>query len=78
MDQKLLNKLIQREKEGTIRSLSTFDDFIDFYSNDYLGLSSMETDSNYPLKYGSTGSRLISGNSKTLCKQKLQLLNSLK
>lgn len=63
MDSKLLDKLNKRKKEGTLRSLSSFDGLIDFYSNDYLGLSKIKTleSSN---QFGSTGSRLISGNSR--------------
>lgn len=61
MDQKLKHKLNKRIEEGTLRSLSHFDG-IDFYSNDYLGLAN-KSETNSVLKYGSTGSRLISGNS---------------
>lgn len=63
MNEKLIRKLDKRKSEGTLRSLSCFDGYIDFYSNDYLGLSKIvikvKEDS-----FGSTGSRLISGNSK--------------
>ncbi|HIP31935.1 MAG TPA: pyridoxal phosphate-dependent aminotransferase family protein [Crocinitomicaceae bacterium] len=62
MDQRLLNKLITREKEGTLRSLSHFEGFTDFFSNDYLGLASVDSSTN--LSHASTGSRLISGTSK--------------
>ena len=62
MDQRLKNKLIKREEEGTMRSLSLWNSFVDFYSNDYLGLSKVNFSSFS--KGGSTGSRLISGNSK--------------
>lgn len=62
MDQKLLNKLTKRKEEGTLRSLSHFEGFADFYSNDYFGLSRLETKVTSHA-YGSTGSRLISGNS---------------
>jgi len=60
MDQKLKNKIAKRKEEGTLRSLSSFNDCIDFFSNDYLGLSRIEI----PLEetyFGGTGSRLISG-----------------
>lgn len=60
MDQKLLDKLEGRKNEGTLRSLSYFDGFADFYSNDYLGLS--KKSSSHGSQFGSTGSRLISGN----------------
>ncbi|WP_412850631.1 aminotransferase class I/II-fold pyridoxal phosphate-dependent enzyme [Chryseobacterium sp. PMSZPI] len=68
--QELLNK---RKEEGTLRSLKSDTDGIDFYSNDYLGLA-RDTEfqeilfqkiiNNPSLLLGSTGSRLISGNSK--------------
>lgn len=64
MDQKLIDKLGKRKSEGTLRSLSCFDGFIDFYSNDYLGLSKSSDDVGVSHHSGATGSRLISGNSK--------------
>ena len=48
--------------KGTYRSLSSFNDHIDFFSNDYLGLSTVEIES-ASKQFGGTGSRLISGNS---------------
>ncbi len=63
MDQKLQDKLNKRIEEGTLRSLSSFEGFIDFYSNDYLGFSKIKFKSENASKYGSTGSRLISGTS---------------
>lgn len=62
MDQKLKDKIAKRKQEGTLRSLSSYNDFIDFFSNDYLGLSRVEIpmDEN---RFGATGSRLISGTS---------------
>ncbi len=57
-----LKKLEDRKKIGSLRSLSSFQGMTDFYSNDYLGLAK----SNFPISTnhaGSTGSRLISGNS---------------
>lgn len=60
MDQKLRYKIAKRKEEGTLRSLSSFNDFVDFFSNDYLGLSRIEI----PMEetfFGGTGSRLISG-----------------
>lgn len=60
MDQKLRHKIAKRKEEGTLRSLSSFNDFIDFYSNDYLGLSRIEIPME-EIHFGGTGSRLISG-----------------
>ena len=54
----LQHKLLKRAEEGSLRSLSLFRG-IDFWSNDYLGLA-RET---HDISGGSTGSRLISGNS---------------
>jgi len=60
----LQDKLNQRKKEGTLRSLICLDDLVDFWSNDYLGLSKKKISVEYQEKtHGSTGSRLISGNS---------------
>ena len=58
---KLIDKLNFRKEEGTLRSLSSFEDYIDFFSNDYLGFSNL----NYTHSKigGSSGSRLISGTS---------------
>ena len=63
MDQKLQDKLNKRIEEGTLRSLSSFDGYIDFYSNDYLGYSKWKSTAEVS-SFGSTGSRLISGTSK--------------
>lgn len=63
MDKKLLDKISKRKSEGTLRSLSYFKGDTDFYSNDYLGLSSFTSNDIDNSKHGSTGSRLISGNS---------------
>jgi 8-amino-7-oxononanoate synthase len=72
MDQKLLNKLNTRIEEGTLRSLSLFTDFSDFYSNDYLGFSHETTVSSFNEK-GATGSRLISGNCQEAMDAELEL-----
>jgi 8-amino-7-oxononanoate synthase len=62
--------LQQRIDKGSLRSLISFYPKIDFSSNDYLGFSSQgylfeEIKTIEPsIKIGSTGSRLISGNSK--------------
>lgn len=63
MDKKLQDKLNKRIKEGTLRSLSSLEGFVDFYSNDYLGFSTIEIKTEIRQKFGSTGSRLISGTS---------------
>ena len=68
----LSRKLGVREKEGTLRILQTGEGLIDFFSNDYLGFASDSALSpesraqDLPAfqANGSTGSRLISGNSK--------------
>ncbi len=68
----LSRKLSVREKEGALRILQTSEGLTDFFSNDYLGfatdpdLSAANGGENVsPLQAnGSTGSRLISGNSK--------------
>ena len=62
MDQKLIDKLGKRQLEGTLRSLSCDKEGIDFHSNDYLGLAGLDITKSLD-KYGSTGSRLISGTS---------------
>jgi len=70
-EQKLRQALRQREKRGQLRTLSRQAAGVDFCSNDYLGLSrSAELHSRIrqlreqhgTLPLGSTGSRLISGN----------------
>ena len=68
----LKNALLKRKSAGNLRSLKlAMNPFsIDFYSNDYLGLSQnsalkmrIEEKNSYSQKNGSTGSRLLSGNS---------------
>ncbi len=61
MKNKLEHKLNKRIEEGTYRSLSSFNG-IDFWSNDYLGLSKRAFQLDKPISFGATGSRLISGN----------------
>jgi 8-amino-7-oxononanoate synthase len=65
--------LDKRKEDQTLRILKPKSEGIDFYSNDYLGLARNEELQNLLLKQindnphllsGSTGSRLISGNSK--------------
>ena len=82
MDQKLLDKLIKREKEGTLRSLSCFEGNVDFFSNDYLGLSKVDTigageKASYSI-FGATGSRLISGTSKVVLEAEKTLASFFK
>ena len=68
----LSRKLSLREQEGMFRVLQTHEGLIDFFSNDYLGFASnpnLDPESGgeeiSPFQWnGSTGSRLISGNSK--------------
>tara|TARA_B100001059_G_C17750815_1_gene537056 strand:- start:61 stop:1143 length:1083 start_codon:yes stop_codon:yes gene_type:complete len=63
MNDRLLKKLLKRKSAGTFRSLNIPNQGIDFFSNDYLGLAKV-TIRNNELNYnGSTGSRLLSGNS---------------
>ena len=67
----LSKKLGVRKNEGTLRILQTNEGLIDFFSNDYLGFASdpaIDSDSGGEhisafQRNGSTGSRLISGNS---------------
>ena len=61
MHPKLIEKLHKRKIEGTFRELTSMHSMVDFYSNDYLGFA-LDNQNNISLK-GSTGSRLISGNS---------------
>jgi len=61
---KFLQLLENRKESGSYRSLSLLNDFVDFYSNDYLGLSRKSKVASQKYNHsGSTGSRLISGNS---------------
>ncbi len=64
MKPKFLQLLENRKESGSYRSLSLFKDFVDFFSNDYLGLSrKLKVESQKFDRLGSSGSRLISGNS---------------
>lgn len=62
LDKRLGEILSEREKKGTLRSLKSYDGKIDFFSNDYLGLSKVDT-YNTTRKFSGTGSRLIAGTS---------------
>jgi len=55
-------KLMLRKSENSLRSLSLHDNGVDFFSNDYLGLAQSSNIVHESIQ-GSTGSRLISGNS---------------
>ena len=56
-------RLAKRYEDGSNRSLSLFNESIDFFSNDYLGLSRATNNQPNVIYKGSTGSRLLSGNS---------------
>lgn len=61
LDNKLHNKLSDRRENNAYRELSNHDSLIDLSSNDYLGFAQKNWSSNS--NSGSTGSRLLSGNS---------------
>ncbi len=68
LEQALDARLRERQAAGNLRRLAVPGDGIDFFSNDYLGISSTGllsklVEDNYLAATGSTGSRLISGNS---------------
>jgi 8-amino-7-oxononanoate synthase len=65
VDEKLHKKINDRREKGTLRSLSSFETLTDFFSNDYLGLSTLKLDINNG-KSGGTGSRLISGTTRRI------------
>jgi len=56
--------LAQREASDMLRSLPAENDLLDFCSNDYSGLARTKVNPSTPLGAGSTGSRLISGNTR--------------
>jgi 8-amino-7-oxononanoate synthase len=62
IEPKIFKKLEERIQSDSFRELIINSSQIDFYSNDYLGLSKMECKISKTFS-GSTGSRLISGNS---------------
>ncbi|MDX2361081.1 MAG: pyridoxal phosphate-dependent aminotransferase family protein [Crocinitomicaceae bacterium] len=72
MDQKLKNKLSKRIEKGTLRSLSHFEGYTDFFSNDYLGLAKEKTEPSSD-SFGGTGSRLISGTTKEILNSEAQI-----
>lgn len=60
LHQRLASKLEQREHEGNLRMLRSYDGFTDFFSNDYLGFgNSIDFNVNHDKNAGS--SRLIAG-----------------
>lgn len=63
MNDALHKRLQKRLEEGTIRSLSSFDSLIDFWSNDYLSIAREGFAPKPDYRSGSGGSRLIAGNS---------------
>ncbi|MBK9591042.1 MAG: aminotransferase class I/II-fold pyridoxal phosphate-dependent enzyme [Crocinitomicaceae bacterium] len=58
----ILEKLNQRKADHAFRELMVQGNKVDFFSNDYLGVAKLPFEGQ--MSYGSTGSRLISGNSK--------------
>lgn len=74
--ERILKKLSERVEQNSLRSLSTFSEGIDFYSNDYLGYAKIRFESNY--LEGSTGSRLISGNSELTNQLEVELASFFK
>lgn len=69
LDDTLRLRLEQRSEEGNLRSLKIISDAVDFSSNDYLGLARSESlrkiihEQSAAVQNGSTGSRLLTGNS---------------
>ncbi len=64
MTAEIENKLRKREKTGNLRTLKVIDNLIDFSSNDYLGLAQSQKFIHECKRIGSTGSRLLTGNSR--------------
>jgi 8-amino-7-oxononanoate synthase len=64
-DEFLEPKLAQRRSDGSFRELIVRQDYIDFSSNDYLGIARKIPAEDAPANFahGSTGSRLLTGNS---------------
>ena len=61
LSERLQKKLDERKEDDSFRSLHVWEEGIDFFSNDYLGIAKLDFASNLP--EGATGSRLISGDS---------------
>ena len=68
----LQDKLNKRIEEGLYRELKDYSAFCDFSSNDYLGFSRDEKELT---QFGSTGSRLISGNTSDIERLELEIAN---
>ena len=77
MNERLLNKLIKRKASGTLRTLQIPETGIDFFSNDYIGLSKINIPTSKEPN-GSTGSRLLSGNSPDAERCELKLAKHFK
>ncbi len=81
LQQQLEGKLQQRRDSGYFRSLNCFENAIDFCSNDYLGLANsallkfrlQEAAKGFDISNGSTGARLISGNSNLIAELEHEL-----
>ena len=70
----LSKSLAEREEKGLLRKLKTKFEKIDFCSNDYLGFSNQKSEiRNQKSSKGSTGSRLITGNSEFTEKAEKQI-----
>ena len=69
----ITEKLNQRKAENAFRELMVQGNRVDFFSNDYLGVAKMPFEGR--MNYGSTGSRLISGNSKFTERLEMYLAN---
>ncbi len=79
---KLQQKLLERAENNSLRKLTVSKGMVDFFSNDYLGLArSKELSEKIGVEYekqkgnfnGSTGSRLLSGNSEYVLKVEEEL-----
>lgn len=71
LPENLIKKLEKRKQNNSLRQLPSFNNLVDFSSNDYIGFSKSETIfksahhyliENEMIQNGATGSRLISGN----------------
>ena len=71
LPENLIKKLEERKQNNSLRQLPSFNNLVDFSSNDYIGFSKSETIfksahhyliENEMIQNGATGSRLISGN----------------